>query len=67
VAEVRAAELGSWRGNYNRMFLPELFSEQDGMPHGAAYFDSSYPVSPEQLGGGRRIACLSDLGINLLL
>ncbi|MEU2995830.1 hypothetical protein [Streptomyces sp. NPDC001758] len=68
-AEVRPTTQGSWRqGNYNRMFLPPPFPLADGKANPcAAFFDSSYHVTPEQLAAGRRIACLSTVGINIML
>lgn len=68
VAEIRATQAGSWRGNFNRIFLPTPFPGIEGQEEScAAFFDSCYHVSPEQLESGTRIACLSHLGINLLL
>ncbi len=68
-AEVRRCGSGSWRnGNYNRMFLPAPFPGADGKTNPcAAFFDSCFHVSPEQLQSATRIACLSPLGINLML
>jgi hypothetical protein len=68
-AEVRLTNGGSWRnGNYNRMFLPAPYPGADGRAKPcAAFFDSCYHVSPEQLDAGTRIACLSPVGINLML
>ena len=68
-AEVRRTSQGSWRqGNYNRMFLPAPYPGADGKASPcAAFFDASYHVSPEQLGAGNRIACLTPVGINLML
>lgn len=67
-AEVRRVPKGSWRGSYNRMFLPEPFPLADGRNNpSAAFFDSTYHVSPDQLAASNRIACLTPLGINLML
>ncbi|MFF7259486.1 hypothetical protein ACFZCL_04220 [Streptomyces sp. NPDC008159] len=68
-AEVRRTEPGSWRqGNYNRMFLPAPFPLADGKANPcAAFFDSCYHVSPDQLASGNRVACLTPLGVNLML
>jgi hypothetical protein len=68
-AEVTSvAEAGPWRGAYNRMHLPELRLGNDrDRRHSAAFFDQCYQVSPAQPEAAHRIACLSTLGINLLL
>ncbi|MEU2901336.1 hypothetical protein ABZ771_00335 [Streptomyces globisporus] len=68
-AEVHRTEAGSWRnGHYNKMFLPAPYPDADGKANPcAAFFDASYHVSPEQLEAGTRIACLSPVGINLML
>ncbi|XKK60644.1 hypothetical protein HFP71_33525 [Streptomyces sp. ARC32] len=68
-AEVRPTQQGSWRtGSYNRIFLPPPFpqAESKAAPC-AAFFDSCFHVSPDQLRAGTRIACLSTLGVNLML
>ncbi|MFJ6844308.1 hypothetical protein ACIQRE_16795 [Streptomyces griseoluteus] len=67
-AEVHPTTSGSWRGNFNRMFLPQPFprAESKAAPH-AAFFDAGYYVTPDQLSAATRIACLSRVGINLLL
>ncbi|CAG6392760.1 hypothetical protein NMG29_06580 [Streptomyces cocklensis] len=68
VAEVQPGPIGSWRGSYNRMFLPDLpLGTDPGEPHAAAYFDNCFQVTPQQLEAGNRLACLSTEGINLLL
>lgn len=55
-----------WTGFGKRMPLPGLKpSSADGKGHAAAFFDSMHIVSPVQL--GKRVACLSQLGVNLLL
>lgn len=68
-AEVRRTTQGSWRnGSYNRMFLPAPYPGADGKANPcAAFFDASYHVSPDQLEAGKRIACLTPLGINIML
>ncbi|MET8707787.1 hypothetical protein ACFV2A_01405 [Streptomyces californicus] len=67
-AEVQPTPKGSWKGNYNKMFLPAPFPGVGGEEgHCAAFFDVSFHVAPEQLDAGTRIACLSPLGINLML
>lgn len=69
VAEVRQTTPGSWtKGNYNRMFLPAPYPGADGKGKPcAAFFDASYHVSPDQLDAGVRTACLTHLGVNLML
>ncbi|MEC4015971.1 hypothetical protein [Streptomyces sp. H27-D2] len=67
-AEVARTQPASWRGSFNRMLLPAPFPGADGKAHPcAAFFDTCYHLSPEQLEAGTRIACLSHQGINLLL
>ena len=62
-----AQDLG-WSGNYKMMPLPALSPEApDGIPHAVALFDSPLVVTPEQLASGERVACLSPVGVNLLL
>jgi len=63
VAAVISREVvGSWGGNFSLMLLPDLRPK-----HAAAHFDDAYIVSPDQLTSGRRVACLSTFGINLML
>ncbi|WP_158685057.1 hypothetical protein [Streptomyces sp. LaPpAH-108] len=68
-AEVRRSQQGPWdEGFLNRMFLPAPFPGADGEKKPcAAFFDSCYHVSPEQLEAATRIACLTTRGINLML
>lgn len=64
VAAIHPREgIGSWRGNFSLMFLPGLRAQE----YAAAHFDDPYIVSPSQLAAGRRVACLSTFGINLML
>lgn len=56
-------QIGSWRGNFSLMFLPGLRPKEDA----AADFGDPYIVSPAQLTAGHRVACLSSVGINLML
>lgn len=64
VAVVRPREVvGSWRGNFSLMLLPGLRPQE----HAAADFGEPCVISPDQLAAGHRVACLSALGINLLL
>ncbi|MER8096548.1 hypothetical protein [Streptomyces goshikiensis] len=69
VAEVRDSSPISWReGGFNRMPLPAPMPGAEGKSRPlAAYFDTSYHISPAQLLAGKRIACLSVLGIDLML
>jgi hypothetical protein len=68
VAQVRPyAAANQWRGCFDRMLLPSLQLDGVAQPHSAAHFDTTFPVSPDQLGRGQRIACLTPVGINLLL
>ncbi|MFG1921066.1 hypothetical protein [Cryptosporangium sp. NPDC048952] len=67
VAEVVSGAPGSWRGNYSKMFLPSLLPEGSEAQDFHVLFDSSYHVSPTQITVAHRIACLSTVGINLLL
>jgi len=69
VAEVTrygALKPGKWTGSGKLMPLPELRPEAaSGKKDYAAFFDSTHHVHPEDL--GKRIACLSPRGVNLLL
>jgi hypothetical protein len=67
VAEVSAHQVikpSKWSGNYKVMPLPELDPQKLAA---AAKFDSLFLVTGDSLGEGRRIACLSQIGVNLLL
>ena len=68
VAEVAPHKLltqNDWLGNYRLMPLPELV---DGIePHHAGSFTSPYLVIPDSLDLTKRVACMSPLGVNLLL
>jgi hypothetical protein len=56
VAAVRPQEtVGSWRGNYSLMLLPDFWAAQSTTAHAAAHFDDAYIVSPDQLMAGRRV------------
>jgi hypothetical protein len=71
VAEVRnhsVIEWDSWTGHLGKMPLPDLMPTVDsGKRNQAIIFDSLYLVSPEDLLLDKRVACLSQLGVNLLL
>lgn len=70
MAEVRQHKLleeGQWGGHGKLMPLPELLpSVTSGRRNQAALFDELYLVEPEKL-RGRRVAVLSQFGVNLLL
>lgn len=56
-----------WSGNYHFMPLPGLFGdESDGVSH-AADFDNLHLLSPADIENARRVANLSQYGINLLM
>lgn len=65
VAESNALKPSKWKGNYKQFPLPELSGEGDA--HRSAFFHKPSLVSPETVAGGRRLACLSQFGVNLLL
>lgn len=71
VAEVRQHPLitpENWKGYGKLMPLPELFPEvATGKKHQAGFFDSTYHVDSDDLYPTNRVACLSLLGVNLLL
>lgn len=54
-----------WKGNYKIMPLPEVSGGDDG--HCVAKFIWPYLASAHQLDTARRVACLSQKGVNLLL
>lgn len=68
VAEVRASApipARDWNGRFKLMPLPEL--EGDGSAHFAAHMHEPYLVERSELKIENRIACLSQIGVNLLL
>lgn len=71
VAELRnhkVIPVEDWTGHASKMPLPELIPALDtGKRHQAAFFDEPYLVGPDDLGLDKRIACLSQTGVNLLL
>lgn len=71
VAEVRQHPVipaEDWTGHVSKMPLPDLNpSVTSGKRHQAAFFDEPYLVGPDDLDLGKRIACLSQTGVNLLL
>ncbi len=54
-----------WKGNYKLMPLPELRSGEKS--HFSARFTSPLLASAEDLNVERRVACMSPVGVNLLL
>jgi hypothetical protein len=71
VAELRSHKVipvEDWTGHVGKMPLPELIpTVESGRRRQAAFFDEPYLVSPDDLAVDRRIACLSQTGVNLLL
>lgn len=72
VAELRNHKVipaEEWKaGHYAKMPLPELIpSVTSGRRNQAAFFDEPYLVGAEALDPDKRIACLSQSGVNLLL
>lgn len=58
---------GEWRGNYRLMPLPALSNLDGEGGHHAAFFVLPYLTTPDALNSARRVACLSTLGVNILL
>ncbi len=57
-----------WTGHVGKMPLPELITAlETRRRHHAAFFDEPYLVDPDDLSLDKRIACLSQTGVNLLL
>lgn len=71
VAEVEPAQLlntEQWRGNFKVMPLPELLEAVGGdSGHRSGKFNQILVVAPEDLAEYSRVACLSEVGVNLLL
>lgn len=71
VAEVRTHKLipaQDWTGHVAKMPLPELVpTVTSAKRHQTAFFDSLYLVGADELDPDKRIACLSQTGVNLLL
>lgn len=65
VADSTPVKARQWRGNYKQMPLPSLFGE--GGSHQSAFFHRPNLVDSSRLNRDKRIACLSALGVNLLL
>jgi hypothetical protein len=69
VAEVRPHRIiEDWRKHYAKMPLPELRpSLTSARRHQAAFFDEPYIISSAELVPEKRVACMSEVGVNLLL
>ena len=72
VAELRNHKViapAEWQtGHYAKMPLPDLIpSVNSGKRNQAAFFDEPYLVGAKDLDLAKRIACLSQTGVNLLL
>ncbi|MGO4192247.1 hypothetical protein AB4Y67_11320 [Arthrobacter sp. YAF17] len=68
VAEVRTSTpipVGDWKGRFKLMPLPEL--EAEGSTHFAAHMHEPYLVDRAEIKIENRIACMSQVGVNLLL
>ncbi|SIH06810.1 Uncharacterised protein [Mycobacteroides abscessus subsp. abscessus] len=61
----KALKPSAWKGNFKQFPLPDL--EGDGTEHRSAFFHKPSLVSPDVIGLGKRVACLSQFGVNLLL
>ncbi|HSV66377.1 MAG TPA: hypothetical protein VLJ59_10790 [Mycobacteriales bacterium] len=71
VAEVRRHSLipaDDWTGHVGKMPLPDLLpTVESGRRHQAAFFDEPYLAGSDELDLDKRIACLSQAGVNILL
>ena len=71
VAELRRHKIiptRDWAGHIAKMPLPDLLvSVTSGRRHQAAFFDELYFAAPNQLMPEKRVACMSQVGVNLLL
>lgn len=71
VAELRnhkVIPVEDWTRHLGKMPLPELIPAlETGRRHQAAFFDEPYLIGPDDLALEKRIACLSQTGVNLLL
>ncbi|MGH3830877.1 MAG: hypothetical protein ACRDRS_10590 [Pseudonocardiaceae bacterium] len=71
VAELRnhkVIPVEAWTGHVGKMPLPELLPAlETGRRHQAAFFDEPYLAGPDNLALDKRIACLSQAGVNLLM
>lgn len=71
VAEVRRHRViltDEWSGHVSKMPLPELYPGVDSSRrHQSAFFDDLYLVGADNLDVDKRVACLSQTGVNLIL
>lgn len=68
VRQHKVISVEQWTGYFNLMPLPDLNpSVTSGKRHQAAFFDEQYLVGPDDLDPDKRIACMSQIGVNLLL
>lgn len=71
IAEVRqhtVIPVEEWTGHVSKMTLPEMKpGVTSGKRHQAAFFDELYLIKPADLDLDKRVACLSQTGVNLLL
>lgn len=71
VAEVRNHKIipvEGWTGHVSKMPLPDLIpNTTSARRHQAAFFDEPYLVGPDELDLDKRIACLCQTGVNILL
>ena len=72
VAELRSHKIipiEDWpTGHYSKMPLPDLIpTTTSSKRHQAAFFDGPYLVGGDALDLDKRIACLSQSGVNLLM
>lgn len=71
VGEVRQHKVipvEEWTGYFSKMPLPDLNpGVTSGKRHQAAFFDEPYLVGPDDLDLDKRVACMSQTGVNLLL
>ena len=70
VAEVQPRDPlapSAWDGSYRIMPLPSLRPQDGGGGHYCAVLPQLFVVTPDHLAACERIACLSDVGVNLLL
>jgi hypothetical protein len=70
VAEVTASgvlEPSRWAGGYYKQLPLAALRPGEKTEHFAAFFTKHHLVTPEELDGGYRVACMSQVGVNLLL
>lgn len=68
VRQHRVIPVEDWTGHISKMPLPDLKpTVTSGKRNQAAFFDEPYLVGPDDLDPNKRVACLSQAGVNLLL